>query len=569
MKSPEPIAIDPQRLLDGDWDQISELLISSYPQPSTTISAETVSDIEYAANHFMAMLFKNYFANSKLHPQLSEALEPLRTISEVVLLDNILPWKKSDLRTTISLIHNNAIGWEPSQGRAADNYLQKLDAILKHINKPLHLETAANALDAFFEKEKQKISKLEKRLIDTETGLLHARHASQLSAKTLNSFMIGKKLPADVVQFLQGPWRESLKLIIIQNSEKGQKWQQSLRLTETLIWSFQPFDKNSDDHKNAVHDAISELSEKLRENVIGLQHSSELETEMSLLEKQHLSVLKGQALEYSDFELLHNDDPLVTTQAKISDTLIKQVVDYKAGQWFIFQFDDEAKKVKLSASINHAQQLLFTNFLGIKTHQYSLEEFAYLVASKQAIPIKTLDPFQATGEKLLLALAERYRQQQQKMASDAATEKEHIRLEKIARQAAREKALKEANLHIEKQRAERLSAAKAKEKDDQRESNAQRDKAILDNITRLTVGGQLLFYNEQEHGEKCKLAAIIQASGDYIFVDKQGMKKFTLKKQQIIDQLSDDSAKIIDLGSNFESTLEQVVNTIRTRKEND
>ena len=381
--------------------------------------------------------------------------------------------------------------------------------------------------------------------------------------------MVGKKLPADVVHFLQGPWRESLRLMILQNGEKSQQWQQSLRLTETLVWSFQPFEQNSDDHRNAVHDSISELSEQLRANVIGLQHSNELETEMSLLEKHHLHILKGEALEYASFELLHNDDPLVTTQAKISDILIKQAAGYRVGQWFIFQSDDEAKKAKLSASISETKQLLFTNFLGIKTHQYSLEELAYLISSKQAIPIKTIDPFQATGEKILLTLIQRHHLKQEQLASDAAEAKEKLRLEKIARQNAREKALKEANVHIEKQRSDRLAAAKAKKQNEQHENNVRRDKEILENIAKLTVGGQLLFYNEKKHGEQCKLAAVIQASGDYIFVDKQGMKKFTLKKQQIIDQLADGSAKIIDLGSDFESTLEKVVNTIRTRKEHD
>ena len=183
MKSSEPKVLDSHQLLNGDWDQISVLLMSSYPKSTQNNATEGSTDIEYAARHFVSQLFKNYVANSKLHPQLSKALKPLQVVSEAVLLDKTLPWRHRCLHATIALIQNSAIGWEPNHGRAADNYWQQLNNILSNIKESCDLDQAKKVLNAFFEKESKRISKLEKRLIDTETGRLQARHANQLSAK--------------------------------------------------------------------------------------------------------------------------------------------------------------------------------------------------------------------------------------------------------------------------------------------------------------------------------------------------------------------------------------------------
>ena len=595
MPTDDAILLDINSLLAGDWEQCQALLLYSYPGQGhqQSISNEHLSQLlnrieidsnkslldclqphleavegisaeQFSILKFTDKLFNNYLINCRLDPNIAQQLKLLRPKAADSLLQQQLPWSEKALAAKLlSSIYQHTIGCQQSLGKAAERFTQQLTDILKADYTPKEIQIA---LKVFFEKERVRVRKLEQRLCDVELGTLHAKHASLLSAKTLNQNMAGKKLPFVISQFLQGPWRESMRLTIISDGRSSDNWQRLLRLTETLIWSFQPFDQADAEYRQHVYDSISEISEQLREVAVGLHHSSKLDEELANIEAEHLKILKGEELEYQTFQLIDNSDPLLSSQVSMSKALIKSATAFEEGQWFIDHVDGEEKHIKLSLKIIQAQQLLFTNFLGIKAAQYSFEEFAYRLSSKIIIPIKSADPFKATGEKMLDHLLKRQQQQQQKAASDAALEKEAMRQQELSRQAAREKALQEAKAHSEAQKAARLKAQQEAEKIQAKKAHEKQQHEATGQLDKLTIGGIIIFYDAEHQGEQCKLAAVIQSSGDHIFVNRQGIKHQSLNKQQLAEKLIDGTAKLIDYGSNFDNTLETVVNNLRTRK---
>lgn len=592
MKKPLPQLYDINSLLDGDWSQFLSLLAFSYPQPilskiRTQSNEQLIQFLEsqsvandrplveiaaampldkncYAILAFVDQLFSNYIRISQLHPDIGMLLNCLRPILVISLLNETLPWMHKSVAALTNTIYQHSIGWQPELGRAGVRFFNQLTTSIdgiKYTDK--QLQKTLDSLNASFTKDVTRIDKLESRLRDAEIGVLHARHAHQLSAKTLNQKMAGKKLPPAITQFLQGPWRESMRLLIINKGKDSAEWKRSCLLTETLISSVQPIDTKKPEQKQHIVNSISGLSEELRELTIGLHHSGNIDQELSLIEQQHLKVLTSKPLSYAPFILIDNTDPLISSTASISSTLLAKVSSLSEGQWFIHHSEHGNKRIKLCVKISHARQLLFTNFLGIKVTHTSFEDFAYLISSKIVTPISSLDPLRATGEKITAKLVERHKQKIKQTSDEAEIEKEAALQARRTREAAREKALKEAVASREARINAPLFPIRP-------ETNAGKNtKPFLPSAyksSKLYVGAKVEFVNDGGEKKLYKLAAIIQSSQQYVFVDRLGVKKLSLSNLELDEMIKTKTAKVIDQGSTFEGALEKVVNNLRDRK---
>lgn len=533
-------------------------------------NAPDINQSLYALLKFTEQHFANYVKNCRLAPQLAEHIKHFRSAAMMSLLNQQLPWQNPDFPlSALQLIYQHSLGWQADHGRAAERFSKTLYTHIEacaYAREDTQRDQALAELNNFFAAEAKRISKLEQRLRDAEIGALHAKHAQQLSARTLNQQMSGKKLPAAVSAFLQNSWRESMRLLILNEGKDSAAWKRILRLTETLIWTLQPYDSSDSTLQQHVYESISELSEQLSSVAIGLHHSEMLEAELAVIESEHVKVLQGKPLRYAPFELIENTDPLISTQASISGHLIKKVDALEEGQWFIQHAGEQQTRIKLTVKIPQAQQLLFSNFMGIKAAQFSYEEFAYLLSSNLIVAISPRDIFKITGEKILSGLQQRIATQQQLNAEEKARQDEIFLQQQEAEQAAKDKALAEAQEFTRIQQQQRLEAEQEQQRQQAKKLQQQRAEEFSRDVDNLQLGGRVLFKTEGQEDQLCRLAAILQSSGDYIFVDRVGIKQHTLSKHQIAQKLLDDSASIVDQGSDFENTLEKVVDNLRKRK---
>lgn len=573
-KTPGPLS-PPQlaeRIVAGEISIEHSLLVSLQLQLTPD---KGLNNDSYGLAAFIDQLFNNYHKNTCLHPTMQAVVDRYRLPALLSLCRGQFPWddKKSPLRY-LRYIIPAVCGWQPELGRAGQNFLDKLSAISEQLATALddqQQQSLVDQLQQFLESERQRITKLEQRLKDAEIGQLHARFAAQQTARSLNQQMGGKQLPLSISRFLQGPWRESMRLTLLNHGKDSEAWRKIVRLTETLVWTFQPIGDDPGGEKNQhIYDSISELSEQLRETVVGLHHSNDIDQELAQVESEHLKILKQQALEYQPFELIGNTDPLLNAQVAISNSLIKKVSQINEGQWFIYHADDGDVRIKLTIKIDEVQQLLFTNFLGIKARQFSYEEFAYMLSSKIAIPLSQRDILKTMGEKMLLSLMNHYQGQNletvDKVLSGQA-EQEQVR------QAARDKALLEARAHAEVARLKtKASAPQAGQKPEPVSPRAAGTARCTDPqsaaaaVASLMRGARIDFRNGPDV-KSCRLAAIMQATGRYIFVNKEGVRELSFDRDELTELIANSQAKILSQGSDSSSALEQVVNNFRTRKE--
>lgn len=606
MNSKQTTTADFDKLLQGDTHQISQLLQASFCAPENTkhqlidtntlinillsvapeenqsllnavsqqLGSHSVKPLDYAIIEFCDQLLNEYLTFSPLHQAIKPVVSGIRKQAALLMLSTQQwPWRCTpNIQDTLQLIHQHCIGWHPELGRAAVRFRTSLATLVSDIADALDAQTLQrtySSLETFFNTESTRIRKLEMRIHDAEKGALHAKHAQKTSARTLNRMMAGKKLPRAISEFLQCPLYKSMQLIIINHTENSTQWQQCVELTKTLIWSFQPINSDEQEEQQRVYHAISQISEKLPDIIVSLHHNqNQLESQLSLIEQEHLKVLRALPIDYEPFDLIDNTDPLTTTQTVISNNLLKQVNLLSEGQWFTTENQD-SPAIKLTLKLNHAEQLLFTNFCGVKIKTDSFEQFAYKLSSQAVQVISPRDHFRLTGEILIRKLYDNYQNKNQLQATAYEEKQQRLKQKLEAQQAARAKALEEAkNLAIAQQQARIAAENAAKQAEAQRRKLATQHNQTQSSTSDLNVGGLVDFYDDVGNKRQLRLAVILRSSAKYVFVDQTGVKREEKHKPELDKMLAEGSAKIVDEGSYFESSLEKVVNGLREGRRN-
>jgi len=85
---------------------------------------------------------------------------------------------------------------------------------------------------------------------------------------------------------------------------------------------------------------------------------------------------------------------------------------------------------------------------------------------------------------------------------------------------------------------------------------------FIQQVSRFSVGCWFEFTNESKT-ERCKLAAIIKATGKYIFVNRSGVKIAEKTKMGLVVELRRGSIQILNDGLLFDRALESVIGSLR------
>ncbi|MCR8933160.1 MULTISPECIES: DUF1631 domain-containing protein [unclassified Pseudomonas] len=85
----------------------------------------------------------------------------------------------------------------------------------------------------------------------------------------------------------------------------------------------------------------------------------------------------------------------------------------------------------------------------------------------------------------------------------------------------------------------------------------------LRQVAQLRVGSWVAFTEDDEHTLRCKLAAIIDATGKYVFVDRTGMKVLERSKTALALELRRGVARALDNTLLFDRALESVLGNLR------
>lgn len=566
----------PDYLLAGDSDELSLLLQQSFPRKHKsklnpldsallvailkqhssgslidTVKAQlkekqTLSDKDFSTLHFVDQLFHLYRSSNHLHEHISDLIDQLRPIIAIPLIqqDGFILDSKHSAQQCISIIQHHTLGWQPEEGRAAERYIKSLQEQVKEISEAKDagaLLKARRSIQQFFEKDLKRIEKIEQRLRDTELGRMRSLFAHQTATLELNKRMSGHELPEGVIQFLHSSWLDSLKLAVITYSQDSDDWQHMLTLTERLIASFEQTRDNAE-----ILADIPEITAELKTHTLSLIHSDHnLKTQLSIIAAEHFKIMQGDVLEYKPFRLLEEDNPLTSSQAQVSRSLIKEVEKLKTGQWFfLHKVNQQPQRIRLSMKSEANSQLLFINQLGLKVEVISFENFAYKLSSRIALPIEPATNFHQFTLGFIGKLFTRQQEKQDQKRQAKENAKRDALKKDEERIEARAKAIAEATLIAE----------------------AEADKRQLANqseASQLTIGSWIEFDNENEELSKCRLAAKIQTTNVYVFVNRNGQKQDEIEYKELLKRLNNNTARIIKKGDYVDDPLASIVGYLR------
>ena len=505
-----------------------------------------------------------------------ELRRAIPTLAAQLLEDPELPFSEEpSLISLLDELNEGLVGWVPDLGAGGNKLKEKLDnTIVSIISQKADISALYADVSKFMTREHKRTNKLEERLAASETGIVRAQQSKVLSAKMINHATEHHLVTETLIDFLYGPWFDSVQLIVLNNGLESEEWQRAEKITETLVITYQAIDPEQEDAAKAtqyLYRVIEHLPNEIKNLLVALAHNTATAVSaLQIIESDHVSIVSGQALDYVEFEPLESDDSTLIN-SKVSNILLRKVKALEVGQWFTFTEGDaegkDAVQIKLVLKLDDVRQLLFTNRNGMKVLQKSYEEFAYYLASHTVKALNRGGVFKSTYKNYFEGLIGEY-EKHQKLIANRRIEVEEQGLE---RKAAREKALCEAKqLAIDRETADRekrilikeaqLEAAKIEAG---KVENADLVSKYKLTVAQLNTGALLTLPGKDDKPVECKLAVKITSADKMIFVNLKGIRVGEYSGLQLVQLLVANLATIQDDGIEFEDTLAQVVSKLR------
>lgn len=520
---------------------------------------------------------KLIFRLAEIEPYVDSQLRRLMPQLAAIILENpgtpLQP--NGGLLTILDMLNEGLVGWVPELGAGGDKLQKKLDEVVELLmTRDIAESTGHDAIQAdlakYLLKESKRIAKLEQRMAASETGIVRSTQARILSANMINKAMAAKQLTESCADFLQGPWYESIQLLVNEKGLDSDEWQRARTLTETLVSVYQPADPNSENasqEQQRLFRIVEHLPDEVRQLLIALEHDTALtETALDLIEADQANIVSGMALDYADFDPIASEQPAIN-EASISSLLLRRVNRLEPGQWFLYDAEGQSTRIKLVLKLNDVRQLLFTNRNGMKVLQTSYDEFAYYLSSHKAKVLNEKAVFSSTFSTYYQGLMDEFEKHQRLLAERKA---EVERLDQ-ARQKARTKALEEAealtaaHIKAEKERisAERLARLADGKSQAEKSENSDQVIELTSAVRNLATGAYVAIPGADGQQEECKLAVRIASPDKMIFVNHSGTKIGEYNTEQLVALLVIDQASISNEGVKYEDTLAQVVSKLR------
>jgi hypothetical protein len=517
--------------------------------------------------------------------------------------------------------------WSPDLGKPGDKYRGRIDEMLQRLRKADQATAPFGEwLEEFsgqLAKDTQRAETLVSRICQTARGTLAGKQAERFVLKEVNTLLERAPMPEAVEDLLKGPLRHSMQVIYLSKGVASDEWKQVSRAAQLLIDSMQgPAEGETD--MQQVYQTIPKVIPLLSKQLVSISDAAEMEDWIARIEKLHMQILLGNKVELRPAQPLSALEEETGVSANVGNALLEQVKLIPEGQWLIYQRDDGEKlRCRLVMKTEDAGKLLFVNVLGAKSLEKTPEEFAYLLAARHVRLLDADNNFSQVlrdtvanflqlyqRQTLLMTEAaerqrienERRRLAQQKAKREAeriaqerleaqarAEEEARLHAEEQARQAAENarKAAEQAKRATEEakraaEEAEKFSRAQAAQKAAaeaervRRETEIEAERALLaekqaridewevasQSVRTLGIGAWVDIEINGER-QRCKLAAVMNASDKLIFVGRDGRKLVEPRRDELIKLLLDGKARVIQQGDQFESSLAKVIQTLR------
>ena len=621
------LAMDEQELLgylrSMDYDQFT-------PMEGIIVQAEAIGDpalpgyAHTAILNWLGAAIDEWERDYALEEPLAGELRRLKPLLAALSLTeaSFLTPGAHPLHQLLDTIHFHAIGWQPRLGRLGqaleEEVYRAVGAALAWFTSPTtDLAAVLAAMRSGSDKVQLRASKLVQRLIEAEQGRIRVSQSKVQAAAMINAALETYPAPAEIGEFLKGPWYESAQLVLLKFGRDSPEWEGVSRTTSNLLGSVQPPTADQDQqaaHRQRTFELISQLEQDLGHWLLSLQHDGQaVANAVELVAFYHAKVLRKQSFELekiTPIALPHNPRP-----EQCQDQALNALEE---GQWFILDTDNSLSlRAKLVLRLDDEQQLLFTNHAGLKVLQKSFSEFARLMSTGKVTPLDTgasfsrclarcagleteddLDEYTGVAaEKARIREAQRQQAELERARIEReAAERKRIEQERRQREEEKLEQLRQEQemaeqLRREHEEAERLRAEQQeqerqqllREQEEARQLQQKWENASRQHFERIererqknqlgraskSVGpgdttdlnlptGTWLGFRDGNATTLARLAVYNREQNQYIFVDRHGIKTRQLRGQQLMLLVARGLADVLETRSRFREYVSRV-----------
>jgi hypothetical protein len=329
--------------------------------------------------------YQDWTSRYPLAQTLADALHGFRPLAAGLALvdDNFTQPGTHPLHKLLDLVVESAVGWEPEVVRSdtlKNHILQARDAALNWFDdRDTDLSGVCEAFTRDSERARTRARRMAQRCVETELGRARTERARKVAARMINDGLARLPIPQAVGDFIKGPWYASAQLVLLKFGEDSRQWKAMSTVTSDLLDSLQPIDAAAPEKKQQLFELVTSLPKEIKRWLLSLHHDNEaVEEAVGLIEFSHLKVLRQQDL---DSETVWPIDmggsgPTPTEQAEKLRSL-------KPGQWFLIRQDEAPpRRLRLSLNLDRQQQLLFTDYSGLKALQLDYTDFESLLLQR-------------------------------------------------------------------------------------------------------------------------------------------------------------------------------------------
>ncbi len=443
-----------------------------------------------------------------------------------------------------------ALGWQESNegnfhsdGQRKDSLYNKMETTVQTILSDFETDMSIfnNLLTdfrSFLEKDKRRAQILEQRTIDAEDGKAKSERARLQVDSVLNRLTSGHDLPAPAQKLLRDAWGNVLFIISLKQGIESTEWQAGIRTAQQLVWSLTaPMSK---ENRQGLLRLVPQLLQKLREGLEDISYSPFETTQLfKQLETLHLARLRSvpkideapaPAVVAPKIQMKLADVPAPTvavTRVKVADVPVVTAPKVDAVKTIV-----AAEIVKVPAQATPANDASNTDVavltLDVGTivetpAQQSTTE-AVAEVSEGVVEVPAVEEVVAASITPLVPVG----------ASLESLET-FVVVNEEPPVVASPDSLPEGDQHL----------------------------ALVGNITQGSW-----FEMQTEDGQKfrSRLAAIIRATGKYIFVNRSGVKVAEETRMSLALALKSGRLQVLDDGMLFDRALEAVIGNLRNNR---
>jgi hypothetical protein len=428
-----------------------------------------------------------------------------------------------------------ALGWQESSDanqsgeQRKDSLFSKMESTVQTILSDFDTDMSIfnNLLTdfrSFLEKDKRRASILEQRTIDAEDGKAKSERARLQVDSVLNRLTSGHDLPAPAQKLLRDAWGNVLFIISLKQGVESAEWQAGIRTAQQLVWSLTaPMSK---ENRQGLLKLVPQLLQKLREGLEDISYSPFETTQLfKQLETLHLARLRAVP-------------KIDEVPAAVAPKVTVKLAEAPAPVVRIGVADVPAVKTLVDTSV-----VVVTKVLAAEPVVESVPLEAAVVpeigVSKVEVPLEDLVSEVVVPEESATEIP---------VLEDVAV------IEPLVPMGATLESL-ETFVVMSDEPIIAESADSLPEGDQH-----------LSLVGNLTQGSWFEMQSEDGQKFRSRLAAIIRATGKYIFVNRSGVKVAEETRMSLALALKSGRLQVLDDGMLFDRALEAVIGNLRNNR---